>query len=127
MPIRLSIYHNDGMEDDSLALDHVASLVTIVDDVNALLTAGTSVSFEVLNVEQLNDVRDNEYLAAYNSQFMALGTLESLEEMQGVIDGVTADIDSQNAAGYANNNDASSLTIAQLAAMIRCDRCHLGG
>ena len=99
----VDLLSNDGMEDDSLALDHVASLVTIVDDVNALLTAGTSVSFEVLNVEQLNDVRDNEYLAAYNSQFMALGTLESLEEMQGVIDGVNADIDSQNAiAGYAN-------------------------
>ncbi|KJF92065.1 hypothetical protein UB34_20870, partial [Photobacterium leiognathi] len=113
----VDLLSNDGMENDSLALDHVASLVTIVDDVNALLAAGTSVSFEVLNVEQLNDVRDNEYLAAYNSQFVTLGTLESLEEMQGVIDGVNADIDSQNAiAGYANSNDASSLTIAQLAA-----------
>ncbi|PSW76055.1 hypothetical protein, partial [Photobacterium angustum] len=47
----VDLLSNDGMENDSLALDHVASLVTIVDDVNALLAAGTSVSFEVLNVE----------------------------------------------------------------------------
>ncbi|KJF92068.1 hypothetical protein UB34_20865, partial [Photobacterium leiognathi] len=114
----VDLLSNDGMENDGLALDHVASLITVVDDVNALLTAGTSVSFEVLNIDQLSNVRDGEYLAGYNSVFSSLGTLDSVETLQGVIDSVNANIDSQNAIeGYATNNDATNLTIAELEAI----------
>ncbi|WP_167512857.1 beta strand repeat-containing protein, partial [Aliivibrio finisterrensis] len=104
-----------GMETSTLSLDYVASLVTIVDDINALIANNQTVSDSVLvnSGEFTNIVSEN--LNEYNSEFTRLGTLGSIGAIQAVIDEVNAHVTVlAQIVGYADNNDASGLSFIDL-------------
>ncbi|WP_158296184.1 hypothetical protein, partial [Vibrio thalassae] len=111
----VDLLNNRGMETSSIALDHVASLVTIVDDINTLIANNQTVSESVLvnSGEFTNIVSTN--LNEYNSEFTRIGTLGSIGAIQAVIDEVNTHVTvlSQIMA-YADNSYATGLSFTDL-------------
>ncbi|WP_219846906.1 LamG domain-containing protein, partial [Vibrio campbellii] len=108
-----------GMETSTLALDYVASLVTIVDDINTLITNNQNVSESLLvNSGEFTNIV-SESLAEYNAEFTRLGTLASIAAIQAVIDEVNVHVSVlTQIMAYADNNDATGLSFTDLSSVM---------
>ncbi|PQJ37902.1 hypothetical protein BTO00_22740, partial [Vibrio campbellii] len=105
----------NGMEDSSLTLDHVASLIYAVDDINTLVANNEAVTESVLLASgQLSNIV-TDHVSLYDAEFMRLGRVNTLAEIQSVIDEVNAHVTVlAQIMSHADNNDAASLSFTDL-------------
>ncbi|WP_208846174.1 hypothetical protein, partial [Aliivibrio finisterrensis] len=105
----------NGMEDSSLALDYVASLIYAVDDINTLIANNEELTESVLvaSGQLANIVTDN--VAQYGAEFTRLGRVNRVAEIQAVIDEVNTHVTVlAQIVGYADNNGTTGLSFTDL-------------
>ncbi|WP_158296193.1 hypothetical protein, partial [Vibrio thalassae] len=105
----------NGMEDSSLTLDHVASLIYAVDDINALIANNEALTESVLlaSGELANIVTDN--VPQYDAEFKRLVRVNRVAEIQAVIDEVNAHVTVlAQIMAYADNSYATGLSFTDL-------------
>ncbi|KJF92274.1 hypothetical protein UB34_20505, partial [Photobacterium leiognathi] len=105
----------NGMEDSSLALDHVASLIYAVDDINTLIANNEAVTESVLLASgELSNIVTN-HVSLYDAEFARLGRVNTLADIQAVIDEVNTHVTVlAQIMSHADNNDASGLSFMDL-------------
>ncbi|NIY90275.1 hypothetical protein HCZ64_24120, partial [Vibrio campbellii] len=109
----------DNGEQDTSGYGTGQVVSTVLNDINGLLANNQTID-ETLLIDSgkfSNIISTN--MAAYNAEFTRLGSLTTLTQLQGVIDGVNASVEAITAiVGFANSNDASNLSFANLSSVM---------
>ncbi|GAK85580.1 internalin putative [Vibrio ponticus] len=94
-------------------------VASVLNDINALLANNQNIEESILVDSGKFTSITSTNVGEYNIEFARVGSFVSLNEIQAVIDDVNASVDALSAiVGFANANDASSLSFADLSSVM---------